>query len=204
MAAAHLTLFPVRASLLCHRLSRPADPVGHGIVPISRSSSPAFDLNGCLATNVRELEEIQQDIKQYRPWFDDSVRHLSILKRLTEVFPEDGTITAKNIEVRDGFLVDLHGDDQGRRSFIQDAGPASLHPECERGDGGPTRGEASRQFSFNFHWGEKTEPWNPQREKPTTNADHRRGRAGHALPGGQTCRHPAAAILEGAVGQDSY
>lgn len=113
---------------------------------------------GRLSANVRELEGIQQDIKQYRPWFDDSVRHLSILKRLTEVFPEDGTITAKNIEVRDGFLVTCTGTTKDAEVLYKMLDRLRGTQNVSEVTVDQLRGEASRQFSFNFHWGEKTQP----------------------------------------------
>lgn len=113
---------------------------------------------GRLATNVRELEGIQQDIKQYRPWFDDSVRHLSILKRLTEVFPEDGSITAKNIEVRDGFLVTCTGTTRDADVLYKMLDRLRATQNVSEVTVDQLRGEASRQFSFNFHWGEKAQP----------------------------------------------
>ena len=48
---------------------------------------------------------MQDKIKQYRPWFDESISGLSILRRLTESFPQDGSVTAKTLEIRDLNLV---------------------------------------------------------------------------------------------------
>src|SRR5262249_43614776 len=50
---------------------------------------------------VRELEDANARIKQFRPWFDDNIRGLTILRSLTQAFPEDGSVTAKTVEIRD-------------------------------------------------------------------------------------------------------
>ncbi len=50
---------------------------------------------------VKQLEEMQQEIKRFRPWFDISFRNMSILRKLTEAFPADGSVYAKTLEVRD-------------------------------------------------------------------------------------------------------
>jgi hypothetical protein len=55
-----------------------------------------------MQTKVSQLQAIQDEIQQYRPWYDSSFKNLSILRQLTLAFPEDGSVTAKNIEVRDG------------------------------------------------------------------------------------------------------
>ncbi|HEX7570464.1 MAG TPA: hypothetical protein VF492_08160, partial [Verrucomicrobiae bacterium] len=53
-----------------------------------------------LAAKVGELQAIQDHIRQYRSWYDGSFRNLAILRQLSLAFPEDGSVTAKNIEVR--------------------------------------------------------------------------------------------------------
>jgi hypothetical protein len=51
----------------------------------------------------------QAKIKQYRPWYDESARSLSILRQLTQAFPEDGVVTAKTLEIREANLVTCTG-----------------------------------------------------------------------------------------------
>src|SRR5205085_4423993 len=58
-----------------------------------------------LAPQVRQLENFQGQIKRFRPWFDDSIRSLSILRRLTEALPENGDVTAKTVEMRESGTV---------------------------------------------------------------------------------------------------
>ncbi len=45
-----------------------------------------------MADRVTEVEAIQEQVKQFRPWFDTSVPSLTILQILTEAFPEEGSI----------------------------------------------------------------------------------------------------------------
>ncbi len=62
-----------------------------------------------MSDKVQELDGLQQQIQQYRPWFDDSFRSLTILRQLTLAFPEDGSVTAKTMEIRDGNTVTCTG-----------------------------------------------------------------------------------------------
>jgi Tfp pilus assembly protein PilN len=55
-----------------------------------------------IEAKAAELQAIQSNIHQYRPWYDGSFKNLSILRQLTRAFPEDGSVTAKNIAVRGG------------------------------------------------------------------------------------------------------
>ncbi len=54
-----------------------------------------------MSARVGELEGIQQNIRKFRPWFDESFRSLTILKRLSEAFPLDGSVSAKTVEIHE-------------------------------------------------------------------------------------------------------
>src|SRR5262249_47787028 len=58
---------------------------------------------------VSELDNMQQQIRRFRPWFDESFRALNILTKLTEAFPEDGSVSAKTVEIRDPGIVSCSG-----------------------------------------------------------------------------------------------
>ena len=101
---------------------------------------------------VTELTQIRDQIRRYRPWYDESVRTLSILKRLTEAFPEDGAISAKTVEVREPAQVTCSGTARNREALIQVLdrlrkadGVADVHIEM-------TRGNTPLEFTFNFQW----------------------------------------------------
>jgi hypothetical protein len=47
------------------------------------------------------LEETQVNIRNYRGWYDGSIRELSILRSLTECFPQEGGVSLKQVEIRD-------------------------------------------------------------------------------------------------------
>ena len=107
-----------------------------------------------MAPKVRELEAIQQQIRQFRPWFDDSVRGLTILRQLTSAFPEDGVVSAKTVEIRDLNTVMCTGTARDNQALLKTL-------ERLRAAGGITdlkvnqiRGKSPMQFTFDFHWGE--------------------------------------------------
>ncbi|MBM3335085.1 hypothetical protein FJY63_10535, partial [Candidatus Sumerlaeota bacterium] len=49
---------------------------------------------------VKQVTAVQEKIRHFRGWFDDSARSLAIARRLTEAFPEDGSVWAKSLEIR--------------------------------------------------------------------------------------------------------
>ncbi len=107
-----------------------------------------------ISARVNELETIQQKIRQYRPWFDNSLRSLDILRQLTLAFPEDNSVSAKMIEIRNGATVTCSGVARDNASLLRTltalrgaAGVADLKVD-------QIRGNKTVQFSFDFRWNE--------------------------------------------------
>jgi hypothetical protein len=107
-----------------------------------------------IAVQVTELENLQQQIRKFRPWFDDSLRTLSILRRLTEAFPEDGVVAAKTVEIRELAAVSCSGSAKDSPSLQKMLDRLSATKEIGDVKVEQTRGSAPLQFTFNFHWSE--------------------------------------------------
>jgi len=109
---------------------------------------------------VYVLEDTQTNIRKFRPWYDASFRELSILRRLTEAFPEDGTVSAKQIEIRDpnkpGELLTITctGTAKTRTALLgvkdklaKARNVQEIHTQMERGT-------SPMEFTFDFKWSE--------------------------------------------------
>lgn len=101
---------------------------------------------------VFELETLQANIRKYRPWFDDSFRSLSVLRRLTEAFPEDGVVSAKTVEIRAPARVTCTGTARDLASLNRTIEKLGAFPEVSQLQVEQTRGRTPLQFSFNFQW----------------------------------------------------
>ncbi len=106
-----------------------------------------------MSAKVQELDGLQQQIQQYSPWFDSSFRNLTILRQLTLAFPEDGSVTARTVEIRNGNTVTCTG-------TAQDNGALRRTMDRLRTAAGVTdvklqqiRGQSPMQFSFDIHYG---------------------------------------------------
>ena len=98
---------------------------------------------------------MQDHIKQYRPWYDESVRGLTILRRLTEAFPEDGSVTAKTVEIRDLNTVTCTGIARNYQALLKTVERLRGVRQIPEVNMGPTRGQPpALQFTFNFQWSE--------------------------------------------------
>jgi hypothetical protein len=106
-----------------------------------------------ISKKVGELEAINKNISQYRPWYDESVKGLSILRGLTQAFPEDGSVTAKTVEIRDLSSVTCTGTARNYQVLLQTLKKLRDMPQIRDANLGPTRGQSpSLQFSFTFAW----------------------------------------------------
>ncbi len=111
-----------------------------------------------MKTQVNELESVQQQIKRFRPWFDESCPSLSILRRLTEAFPEDGSVTAKTVEMREAALVTCSGTARDQQALLRALEQLRAAREVSAIKVEQMRGRSPMQFTFNFHWGERGAP----------------------------------------------
>jgi len=105
-----------------------------------------------MALQVRELEDMQGQIKKYRPWFDESMRSLSILRRLTEAFPEDGAVAAKTVEIRDQTGITCTGTARDSQALLKTLDQLRAAREVADVKVDQLRGKSPLQFTFNFQW----------------------------------------------------
>ena len=103
-----------------------------------------------MSAKVGELQAIQDNIRQYRSWYDGSFRNLAILRQLSLAFPEDGSVTAKNIEIRDGSTVTCSGTARDYAALL------AMQEKLRTAEGvgavklEQVRGKAPMQFVFGF------------------------------------------------------
>jgi hypothetical protein len=105
-----------------------------------------------IKTQVQQLEVTQAKIKQFRPWYDESVRTLSILRQLTQSFPEDGVVTAKTVEVREGNLVTCTGTAKDNASLLKMLGRLREAGNVAEVKVNRIQGKSPMQFTFDFRW----------------------------------------------------
>jgi hypothetical protein len=109
---------------------------------------------------VYALEDMQANIRQYRPWFNESFRELTIMKRLTESFPEDGLVSVKTVEIRDGSkpgeppTVTCTGTARNRGALTRVTDKLGTNRNVLNVHTEQTRGTSPMEFTFNFQWSE--------------------------------------------------
>jgi len=106
-----------------------------------------------MSAKVTELQGLQQNIQQFKPWFDNSFTSLSVMRQLTLAFPENGAVTAKTVEIHDGNVVTCTGTAQSQAALLKTIKQLSAEDGVSKVTLGPIRGKApTMQFTFDFHF----------------------------------------------------
>ncbi len=106
-----------------------------------------------MQAHVGQLQAVQNNIRQFRPWYDTSFSALTILKEVTVAFPEDGSVTAKTIEIHDGNTVNCSGTARDNMALITMQSKLQSLPGVSNFHWGQVRGKAPMQFSVEFQYG---------------------------------------------------
>ncbi|MDB6110141.1 MAG: hypothetical protein JWR69_1891 [Pedosphaera sp.] len=105
-----------------------------------------------MESEVTELQTAEAQSRRFRPWFDGSFRGLRIIKRITEAFPEDGYVSAKNLEIRDLSVVTCSGVARDNQSYLKLLDQLRASKEVTELKTDQVRGQAPLQFTFNLQW----------------------------------------------------
>jgi len=107
-----------------------------------------------MEVQVGELEELQNRIRLYRPWFDESVPTLKIIQHLTQAFPEQGDVWVKELDIREPFMVVCAGFARSNRAWLAMLEKLRTSPEVKDLTVHQVREDKQHQFSFQYRWEE--------------------------------------------------
>lgn len=113
-----------------------------------RLQSLEREWNG-MAEKVKTLETKQNEIRQFRPWHDNSATSLQIVRQLAESFPKEGSVWLKSIGIKGNRQVRCVGsarDNQDRLDLISQLRAADNIRELA------TQSITTKQFDFKFVW----------------------------------------------------
>ena len=109
-----------------------------------------------MEARVNLVKDMEVRIRKFRPWYDESFRALSILKAITEAFPEDGAVAAKTVEIQDRSGVTFSGTARNNSALLrmrEQLGKTKGVSDLKAS--GPIKGGQNNQpleFTFTFHW----------------------------------------------------
>ena len=107
-----------------------------------------------MAADVKALDVVQDRIREFRPWYDESYRNLTILSRVTECFPENGSVTARSVEIHGitSQIVSISGTARDNASLLRTLDQLRKVKEVQAVKVEQIRGKVPAQFTFTFRW----------------------------------------------------
>ena len=105
-----------------------------------------------MAAQVADLEATQGRIREFRPWYDTSFRNLTIMKRVVECFPDNGSVTAKTFEIHSPASVSVSGTARDNASLLRTLDQLRQAREIQGLKIEQIRGKTPAQFNFTFRW----------------------------------------------------
>lgn len=105
-----------------------------------------------METQVKALDTVQTRIREFRPWYDTSFRALTIMKRVTECFPDNGAVTAKSFEVHGNTVVTISGTARDNGSLLLVQAQLRKAKEVQSLKIEQIRGKTPMQFTLTFRW----------------------------------------------------
>jgi hypothetical protein len=70
-----------------------------------------------MAAQVKDLDAVTARTREFRPWYDTGYRNLTIMKRVVECFPDNGSVSAKSVEIH-GSAVTITGSGRDKPSIL--------------------------------------------------------------------------------------
>lgn len=105
-----------------------------------------------LEPDATEVDAIQAKIRQFRPWFSSRAESLEITEHLTRAFPEEGSVWARNLEIRDNGKVFCAGLAKDSESLLGMLDELRAMPQVSELTVQQVRGEGQVQFAFGYSW----------------------------------------------------
>ena len=107
---------------------------------------------GAMRAQVTDLAALQSLIHDYRPWYDSSFHSLSILRSVTESFPDNGSVTAKSFEIHGLSGVSVTGTARDNSALLRTLDQLRKTKEIQDLKIEQIRGKAPLHFTLSFHW----------------------------------------------------
>ncbi|WP_414660040.1 hypothetical protein [Horticoccus sp. 23ND18S-11] len=109
-----------------------------------------------MQAQVTQLDAVQARIREFAPWYDTSFRNLSIMKRVTECFPDNGSVTAKSFEVHGNAIVTISGTARDNASLLRVQEQLRKAKEVQGLKIEQIRSKNPMQFTLTFRWNAST------------------------------------------------
>ena len=105
-----------------------------------------------LEPQIKEAKDLQDRIKKYRSWYDESIPSLAIPASLFSAFPEEGTVWIKSLVIKDQTKVTCSGSASDRKDWMDVLAKLGMNHDLENLKVNNTRGVTPFSFTLEFQW----------------------------------------------------
>jgi hypothetical protein len=105
-----------------------------------------------ITPTVNDLNADQDQIKKFLPWYDTTFRDLQILRKLKDAFPDDGSVSAKKVEIHDISTVTCSGTARDNESFSKLHAKLGDDTNDISGLHAEVHGQKPMDFTLTFQW----------------------------------------------------
>ncbi|MDF3130476.1 hypothetical protein P0Y35_14815 [Kiritimatiellaeota bacterium B1221] len=105
-----------------------------------------------MAREVEALEEIQAELRLFRPWAETNADSLQILNLVTSTFPDQGDLWVSRLEIKDDRKVSLSGFSKQQEAFSAMRQKLMSLPQVADTTLEQQRGHAPLQYEIQFQW----------------------------------------------------
>ncbi len=101
-----------------------------------------------LRPEVQRLGEVQARLREFRAWDDPSLPSLSLLRLVSEAFPESGAVTARSVELRPPQTLTVSGTAREHSALLATVDRLRQQPSVRNVRVEQIRGQSPAQFTF--------------------------------------------------------
>jgi hypothetical protein len=105
-----------------------------------------------IAPRVEQARALQERVRKYRTWYDDSVASLAIPMWLAAAFPNEGSVWIKTLHVKDRTIATCSGIAANRSAWMEVLDNLGKNKDLDDLQVVQTRGDAPFSFTLTFRW----------------------------------------------------
>jgi len=101
---------------------------------------------------VTEVKGLQDQVRKYRSWFDDTLPALTMARSIAEAFPEEGSVWLKALQIKGGATVTCTGTARTRADWMAMLEKLRSNKQIRDVQVVSTRGDAPLTFTVTLRW----------------------------------------------------
>ncbi|MES2570247.1 MAG: hypothetical protein V4710_09365 [Verrucomicrobiota bacterium] len=105
-----------------------------------------------MSRRAAEVDDLQQKIRQFRPWFEPAPQSVRLLEALMNSFPDQGDVWAKSIQLSDNSKVICTGFARSTAARLAFQESLRKRPDVTGLQVQQVRGQNPENFSITFRW----------------------------------------------------